>query len=36
LGLGKAVSHGFGVVAPLIVKEDKKKRTRLKKEAHYV
>jgi Cas6b C-terminal domain/Cas6b N-terminal domain len=35
LGLGKAVSHGFGVVAPLIVKEDKKKRTRLKKEAHY-
>jgi Cas6b C-terminal domain/Cas6b N-terminal domain len=36
LGLGKAVSHGFGVVAALIVKEDKKKRTRLKRETHYV
>jgi Cas6b C-terminal domain/Cas6b N-terminal domain len=36
LGLGKAVSHGFGVVAPLIVKEDKKKRTRLKRETHCV
>jgi hypothetical protein len=34
LGLGKAVSHGFGVVMPLIEKTDKTKRVRLKKMAH--
>jgi hypothetical protein len=35
LGLGKSVSHGFGVVAPLIVKEAKKKRSRLKRGIRY-
>ena len=31
LGLGKACSHGFGVVMPLQVKKDVKKRPRLRK-----